>query len=360
MKEKSLKKVGILTFHYSNNNFGAVLQTYSIYNLIKSFGLEPNIINFKPEKKDFKAKLLDTIQALTGFQFESFRKKYIPNILERMNNRSDLNILNHKIDIFVVGSDQVWRYRNDHESLKKYFFDFVDNDKPKIAVSASFGLEEWSAPKSITEDLKALAQRFTAVSVREESGIAICEKYFEVPSVKSLDPTMLLDQQHFHDLADKSELKLEDKKYLAYMLLDASAETENYLKSVASKNDLEFIKIKGTKLVTKPDIWLFNSIPNWLEYLRKSDFIVTDSFHCVVFSLIFRKKFICIANETRGVTRLKNLLGLIGLKDRFFTSLDKHGIENKVSESIDFDAVWKILDVEKKDSIQFLRSNLHS
>lgn len=355
-----VKKVGILTFHYSNNNFGAVLQTYSIYNLIHSLGYEPYIINFKPEKKDFKAKLLETIQALTGYQFESFRKKYLPNILERMDNGSDLNILNNKLDVFVVGSDQVWRYRNDHESLKKYFFDFVDNDKPKIAVAASFGLEEWTAPNSITEGLKVLAQRFKAVSVREKSGIEICKKHFDVPSVKSLDPTMLLDQQHFQDLADKSNLKLNSKNYLAYMLLDASAETEDYLKGIASKNTLDFIKIKGKKLVAKPDIWLFNSIPNWLEYLRKSDFIVTDSFHCVVFSLIFRKKFICIANENRGVTRLKNLLGLIGHKDRFFTSLDKQKIEKKFTEPIDFDAVWKILDVEKKYSIEFLRANLHS
>lgn len=354
------KKVGILTFHYSNNNFGAVVQAYSVYHLVASLGYEPYIINFKPEIKGFKRKVIAFLKRTVGFRFSKFRKEHIPNILDEIKTDKDLLKLNEQLDIFTVGSDQVWRCWKDQKTLQRYFLDFVADDKPKIAIAASFGLEEWNEPESLTKEIKNLAKRFKAISVREESGVGICRDVFGVESVKILDPTMLVDQQKFHQLANKSTLANNKEQYLASMLLDDSEKTEAFLKNLAGKHKLRLIKIKGTKIIKTPEILWFNSIYNWLDYLRKSEFIITDSFHCVVFSIIFRKKFICLANENRGVTRLKNILTLVGEEKRFFTHLDEVNIEKRLVEEIDYKNVWAILDQEKQSSLEFLKQSLAS
>lgn len=361
MVQNKKKKVGILTFHYSNNNFGAVVQAYAISQLIASLGHEPYIINFKRKEKnaDLKVKLFTFLQTITGFRFSKFRKKHLPNILDEVKTEEDFVKLNQFLDVFTVGSDQVWRHWNDPKTLRRYFLDFVDENKPKIAVAASFGLETWNESERLTNEVKSLIEKFKAISVREESGIDICRQVFDTESVRILDPTMLIAQHKFHELADQSTLSNKnDQRYLAYMLLDDAEKTESFLKNLAKKNNLQFIKIKGKKIIRKPELMWFNSIYNWLDYLRKSEFIVTDSFHCVVFSLIFRKKFICLANENRGVTRLKNILTLIGEEKRFFTKLNQSAIEKRFMEEIDYEKVWSILDREKQTSLDFLKQNL--
>ena len=357
MKTSSKKKIGILTFHYSNNNFGAVIQAYSNYKLIECLGYEPYIIDFKPVNKiDFKGRILTIFQNVLGFKFHQFRRMKFSNFLKKGINYDVLKDLNNQLDLFTVGSDQVWRYRNDEESLKKYYLNFVDDDKPKIAIASSFGIDDWEGSENITSVLKKLVKRFHAISVREKSGSKICHHKFGCESDVLLDPTMIVNQSVIHDLANNSNL-ISNKKYLSYMLLDHSMEYEKYFKRIAINRKLKFVKIKGTRLIKRPDLWLYNSIGTWLDLLRKSEFVVTDSFHCIVFCLIFRRKFICLANQKRGVSRLLNILKMVGLESRFITFLDKDKITKSYNDEIDYELIWDILEKEKVKSINFLKSN---
>jgi len=349
-------KVGILTFHYSNHNFGAVLQTYSLYKYVESLGYEPYIINYSPKIRSLKGKVIDQLMKSLGFRFEKFRNERIPNILSRTTTNADLRKLNQFLDVFIVGSDQVWRYRGDKQSIRTYFFDFVDKEKLKISYAASFGIETWNAEEAVTHEIAALAKRFDAVSVRESSGVKICKNDFGVDAVKVLDPTLILDRSYFEELAASANLK-ESKRYLAYMILDETSATENFFRQFASNHQLKFIRIKGKRISMKKHLFLFNRVEKWLSYLKNADLIVTDSFHCVVFSLIFRKKFVCLANSNRGTTRLVNLLKMVNLEDRFFT--DAAQIEgSRVFEDIDFERVERALTDEQLRSVTFLKSNL--
>lgn len=351
-----MKKVGILTFHYSNHNFGALLQTYSVYKIIENLGYEPIIIDYKPEVKGFKKKLIHTIQKVSGHHFSTFRKEYLSNIAQA-NTDEDLRKLNDVIDIFSVGSDQVWRYRSEHKVLKRYYLDFVRDDKKKVAIAASFGVAEWSGTKKITKEIKYLAKKFDAVSVREEDGVKICSDVFNIECKKILDPTILIDQNEIYGIAERSKRKIKEK-YLAYMLLDDSSDREIFFKKVADTNNLNFKKIKGNKLTNVGNIWWFNSVSKWLSYLMNSDLIITDSFHTVVFSMIFRKNFICLSNSNRGISRLKNILELVGLDERLVTSLDEDNIADICKKNINYDNVWNVLNREKNKSLEFIKDSL--
>jgi len=351
-------KIGILTFHYTNHNFGAVLQTYSIYKLIESLGHDSYIINYKPHISSLRKKFLNIIKNILGFEFEIFRRNYIPGILPITKNTNNLKKLNNFLDGFVVGSDQVWRYRGDQEEFSKYFFDFVDDNKLKIAYGASFGVDSWYAEKNITNNIKKLIKRFDAVSVREESGIKICKEIFDINCVKVLDPTLLLDNRYFYELADKKTYSHSSDKYLAYMILDNNKQTESFFRKIALKNKLKFIRIKGKNILPQKDLFLYNRINKWLSYIKHADIVVTDSFHCTIFSIIFQKKFICLSNPIRGTTRLKNLLEMIKLESRLYSDINK--IEySGLNEGIDYSKVEILLSKEKIKSTRFLRNSLN-
>lgn len=352
---KKSVKVGILTFHYSNNNFGALLQTFAILNAVKAFGLDVKVIDFEPEKSNgTKQRIFDFIRFVLGYNFSKFRKNYI----DIQPIGKDLNDLNKKLDTFIVGSDQVWRYRENHNNLCRYFFDFVNNENKKISYAASFGLDKWHGKDDITEKIGTLVKRFDYISVREASGVKICKDIMNVDGALVLDSTLLLDK-NYYEIIINSEFKRNDGKnnLLSYMLLDDTNENKSFFKSFAKNNNLKFKKLKGIKISNKYDFWMFNSVAKWLYYIRKSELIVTDSFHCVVFSLIFNKKFIALSNPNRGITRIENLLGLIDRKDRLFYNLND--MDEKILESdFDYEKINRIIKRERNKSLDFLKKSL--
>lgn len=353
-------KVGILTFQWaSNQNFGASLQSYACKKLLdKILNVEnTEIINFTPVNLTLKGKILSFI---TVKNFREYNSKFL-KLTKKIQNIKDFKNLNNKFDIFVVGSDQVWRPIWFGEKSLHYFFDFVDDNKKKIAYAASFGVDYWEGTPELTEKIKPLIKKFDHISVREESGIDICKNTFGIDNaVCVLDPTLMISREDYQpildDWQDKSHLK---KKYISHMLLDDTAELKKESQNIADYlgSDINYIKGKSFKIFGKNKI-LSNKVSQWLTYLKDTELVITDSFHCTVFSLIFHKKFVVVANPVRGVARLETLLSKVGLEDRFFTDIKdvmKSGILDK---EIDYNEVDKKLEVHRKYSMDFLKRAL--
>lgn len=351
-------EVGILTFQYpENRNFGASLQSYAHLILIKKINSNVKIINYYKNNYSIKSKI---ISLLENKNFIDFNKKFL-KLTCKINLNEDLKFLNKEFDIFIVGSDQVWRDRYLNKKTKHYFFDFVDDNKKKIAYAASFGVDYWEGDQKLTEDIKSLIKRFDHISVREESGINICKNTFGIDNVVCvLDPTLMISKEDYQpildDWKDKSHLK---KKYIAHMLLDDTKELKKESQNIADylKSDINYIKGKSFKIFGK-EITFYNKVSQWLTYLKDAELVITDSFHCTVFSLIFHKKFVVVANKTRGIARLETLLSKVGLQDRFFTDIKdvlKSGILDK---EIDYNEVDKKLEVHRKYSMDFLKKAL--
>ena len=355
-----MKKIGILTFQYPENaNFGASLQTYACLNLIKK--LEKNVKIIDYYKKDynysFKGKILSYLEIKN---FIKYNKKFL-TLTQKINSNEKLEFLNNDFDIFVVGSDQVWRHIYLNGKTKHYFFDFVKDNKKKIAYAASFGIDYWEGDKELTEEIKPLIKRFDYISVREESGIDICKDTFGVDdTICVLDPTLMINRKDYQPILDdwkeKSHLK---KKYIAHMLLDDTEELKKESQNIANylKADINYIKGKYKKILWKK-YFSYNKVSQWLTYLKDAELVITDSFHCTVFSIIFHKKFVVVANPMRGIARLETLLSKVGLEERFFTDIKdvmKSGILDK---EIDYDEVEKKLAIHRKYSMDFLKKAL--
>lgn len=350
------KKVGILTFHYpENRNFGAALQSYAIIKLYKKQKIEPELINFMANYPTWKRKILYWIE---GKNFKEYAKKFLEISSIKFEDKEEIN---RKYHVFSVGSDQVWRPIWWKDQVKHYFFDFVDDNKKKIAYAASFGVDHWEGDDKLTAEIKPLIKRFDHISVREESGVDICKNTFGVDNaVCVLDPTLMIDREDYQpildDWKDKSHLK---RKYIAHMLLDDTEQLRNGSKKIADYLGAEINHIKGKSFnILGKTITLYNKVSQWLTYLKDAELVITDSFHCTVFSIIFHKKFVVVANPARGIARLETLLGKVGLEDRFFTNIDEVLKSGILDKEIDYQEVDKKLEVHRKYSMDFLKKAL--
>ncbi len=354
-------KIAILTFQWANNkNYGASLQSYACRKLVEKVSKAEivKIIDYNPIPLKLKEKLKVSFFTST-FKFFQFNKKFL-QLTQVCKNEKVLKELNNEYDTFIVGSDQVWRGIWFLESKTHYFFDFVNKDKKKIAYAASFGVDNWEGTPKLTKKIEPLIKKFEHISVREKSGVDICKNVFNVEAEWVLDPTLMLNRDEYQPILDdytkKNHLK---KKYIAYMILDHQKEIFNFSEEISKKLKLELINIrgfKGRKLGIKMDI--FNKVSQWLTYLKDSELLITDSFHCTVFSLIFHRKFIVIANKKRGTARLESLLSMVGLEDRLITNIEKCNIEEIINKEINYEEVDKKIEKERERSLIFLKKAL--
>lgn len=350
-----MKKVGILTFHFANNkNFGASLQSFAILNLIKKFYGDTKIIDYSYTKFKLKHKIKLWFQ---GKGFLEFNKKFL-TMTKNYKKEKNLKELNQYFDIFIVGSDQVWRAMGKHSPT--YFLNFVDEKKKKIAYAASYGVDFWEGDKKLTKEIKELIKKFNYISVREDSGINICNTLFQVEAEVTLDPTLMLNKEDYeiilNEYKGKDHLK---NKYVAYMILDDNKNLKDECENYVKQNNFLLNNIKGKVLkIGKYNIMIYNKVSKWLTLLKDAEIVITDSFHCTVFSIIFHKNFIVLANRTRGIARLESLLKKLGLEDRLIYSLDDE-IRNKILEKkINYKDVDEKLKDLKKESYKFLRKAL--
>ncbi|MFW5886270.1 MAG: polysaccharide pyruvyl transferase family protein [Bacteroidota bacterium] len=348
-------KIGILTYHFSKNNFGAVLQTYASFQVLKKLNHEPQVINLLPGKKqNIKSKLKHFIKLylFNNIRFEQFKKTHL-HLTEPFYSDENLHKLNSRFDAFYVGSDQVWRASMSKERLIHYFLDFANDEKIKVAYAASFGISKWEGDIEITKQIKPLIKRFNAIGVRENDGVTICKQTFNVDAKQVLDPTLLLDEKDYLKILKKNK-KFEGRDYIGYHLIQDREANGPLWKKVKTENTFRVINLFGEKKSVLSKRYLkFNSIENWLYGVKNASLIVTDSFHCVIFSIIFQKNFVCIPNLHGGISRLNNLLNMLELQDRLCTaeSLD---FNYYISNSVNYSLVNEILIQQVKKSIGFL------
>lgn len=242
----------------------------------------------------------------------------------------DLARLVEAPDAFVVGSDQVWR-RAYIQNLPAFFLGFLrgnDTRTRRVAYAASFGIDFWDYTSAETRVCAALAQKFHAISVREDSGVALCEKHLGVRAEHLPDPTMLLSREDYCEIVARDEargfLKNRDAETVAgggnarrrivlSYVLDETPEKRALVNAAARELGAD---AEARELMPRAEGAAFPPVSAWLRGFRDAAFVVTDSFHGCVFSVIFNKDFIAIGNAARGMARFKSLLKKFGLEER--------------------------------------------
>ena len=372
------KKIALLAFQYSKvlSSFGACLQLYATSKFLKLNGYNCDIINFIPFE-------FDGVYCGEGPNaFDVFRKDFMPNLTKEYKKISDLKELNEKYNIFITGSDQVWRNWGSVDNLYVYMLDFVNDMNKKIALSASFGKDEWSEDETTTNKAKQLISRFDSISLREDSGVLILKNIFKNENCKQLlDPSLMLTDKDYSDIYNKSTLKNINKDYLLKLSIRSDKKMNEIIKAlnkhkhypvydglkqdlkekfliekIKRKNKFERI-FKGKYKKVYQSKYIINSVCDWLNYIKNAKFIITDSYHGVMFSIIFKKNFVCITNEYGGISRMESFLKLINQKHRLI--FDNKDINyEKCFEDIDYGCVYEILNPLIQKTKEFLIENI--
>lgn len=305
-------KISILTFSKEDNN-GANLQCYALVQTLKKAGHEVDILDIQLPPVDFGLinKIIHWPQHLN---FVRFRKKYLNCFTQSFHDVEDLKTNLPDRDLYIVGSDQVWN----PDITKRlnpliYFFSFLPDDKRRISYAASFGVSKWIW-NTHTEDIARLLAKFESISVREMSGIDICQETFDLKATVVCDPTFLLSS--YDDICgsfDENKLTRE----MIYFKFKRSAEAENYLFGKAREKSMPLVKLGDFHPMCGAIFRPFYTIKDWLNNIRYARFVITDSFHCMAFSILFNKPFIAMPSSNDRSGRMTSLLERLGLQERF-------------------------------------------
>lgn len=307
-----------------------------------------------------------------SFNKESKAKRSIAINAERFVNihidtidlfiRSNENVINtvRQFDAIVVGSDQVWRATM--SDIPTYFLSFTKAINVKrIAYAASFGTDDLNEYSKMDMKIASESIRlFDAISVREESGVHLCRDYFKIDAVHVLDPTMLLSKDDYLKLIEGEDSSCSTDMLLTYILDRVQEKNEiiNKIGNVLHLTSYENGPVKYFSNIIENNVseCIFPSVSRWLAGFRDAQFVVTDSFHGTVFSIIFNKPFVAILNSERGASRFISLLSILGLENRLISTggevLEEH------LRPIDYTEVNRILDDWKRQSINYITTYL--
>lgn len=371
-------KIGILTFHYSNN-YGGVLQALSLHNTIKSLGYDVEIINFVPSsyqpysiisnlgirRKIFSNKLedLNVVKILKKInimkkhcemisnKFNQFRDIEM-NLSQQVNENSLKNILNNYSAI-IVGSDQVWNPSQRKSPI--YFLDFGDafNGK-KISYAPDSTIKEVKSED--IDILRNALSEFHHISVRNEHSYDFVKKIINKEVQIVGDPTLLFDFEIDEKIRDEKE------NYILTYVLGKEIEG-SHVKAIENiKNKYGDLPVYSIKIPTMnfelspfADKVFYDLDPyEWLNMFKNAKFVYTDSFHGVLFSLKYHKPFLAYYTEELRATRFIDLGKRYGIDRYIVQNVDEITKKESLHAEPDFEKTDNILDKQRQQSLMFL------
>lgn len=350
-------KLGLLTFHDAAN-YGAVLQAYALQAYLESAGFECEYLDYRNATRrhqydmayhaanslihghpaeTLKYVLGSPFMALRKHRFAAFRKNHLRISAQEWRTSSELRRVEGQYDKFVVGSDQVWCPEN-NGSDTAFLLDFVEGSQRKVAYASSFGTDD------IPEDLKAAYARCLRdlgnIGVRERAGCRLVKELAgrNVPMV--VDPVFLPGREAWERLLSSPPSGL---RPFVFSYTNRGGQLEAFLQNaggVLKGRDLHKLARQttlGDFLRRGVQVKYCMSPVEFLENVKNADLVVTASFHCLAFSLIFNKTFVCFLTGDVGKDeRLAGLLKELGLENRVF----RNGMTSEEAMApIDYDRV---------------------
>lgn len=377
-------RIAILTLPL-NTNYGGILQAYALQKVLQSLGHDVIVLNQDRTTRQSQLMVLKSYLVFLVRRYilgrnivyksphiinleRTERETYTQLFLEKHINTYQIRKLEKdvpkELDVIIVGSDQIWRYIYFTQafkcSIENAFLKFCENENiRRIAYAASFGTDKWDYSEKETKECGRLLRKFDAVGVREVDAIKLCHNRLGRNNVQLvLDPTMLLTKEDYLKLLVNAEVS-KCKGDLMYYILDETKDKIDLVEHIASERKLTPFRV-GSKT---EDIMASNTeriqppLEEWLKGFMDAKFVVTDSFHACVFSIIFGKPFIVIGNQYRGLSRFSSLLGLFSLDKNMIMSLNEY--DKSYTYEVPTSSKENLESLRLK-SIKFLQENLNN
>ena len=372
-------RIGVLTLPL-HNNFGGILQAYALQQVLNNLGHDTVLIDkskyvslgpwYKKYPIYFKRTIhkyvmrkdivvrADVEQNRIPKTIAKHTDLFIDKYIKRFFTKDFSNIKKEYFDVIIVGSDQIWRPKYFFSAIENAYLDFAKEwDIKRIAYAASFGTEEWEYSDEQTSNCAALLKKFNAVSVRESSAVKLCKEKFGVETQHILDPTLLLKEEDYIKLFERTKTPQSEGNLFCY-ILDKGKETSSIIDGISKDKVLSpfYINSRYEEPNAPLEERIQQPVEKWLRAFHDAEFVITDSFHACVFSIIFNKPFIVYGNKERGMARFESLLKIFELEERM-VSTKKEAIE-AINRPIDWEKVNSIHSQWKEKSITFLTENL--
>ena len=372
-------RIAIITLPL-HGNYGGILQNYALQTVLKRMGHTVETVAFPRELKQplWRKPLAYGKRLIRKFVFrknvhifyEQWYNATQPLLLRNVWKFVDNQIVTRTVsrftnihegdyDAFVVGSDQIWRPIYSYKPITDAYLSFAKDwkDVRRIAYAISFGTAEWEYTPGQTAQCAALVRLFDGVSVREDSAVKLCKEHFHCEAVHVLDPTLLLSAEDYVALfSDK--LSEPSRGQLLTYILDETPEKNHIIQKLAGH--YHYQPYRANSRYENGDAPLEERVQppveQWLKDFYDAKFVVTDSFHATVFSILFGKPFIVVANQVRGLSRIESLLKMFGL--------EKHIVygEAELEVSLDYalnrQQLQDRLQTWREESLEFLRNSL--
>lgn len=340
-----MKSIGILTFQNANN-YGAVFQTYALQEVLKELGADVKVINY-----DSPAMRLKNMQER---RFFNFINEYL-QLTEETSDSKDINTA--CFDGIITGSDQVWNPEiNGFDDT--YFLDFLNDDTKKISYAASIGLNMDLIGKYENVYRKYLP-KYDAISVREEMHVDYVKNIVgnNKNVIASVDPSLLLTEKEY-----TYKLGLNKKDLGEYIFVFSYSEDPklvDFANMLSLHTGYKIIAISrySKNFFTKGSLIVNDNTPiEWMEYVKNAKMILTDSFHGVMYSMVFNKPFYAYTPLRSNVIRIIEVLNRFGFENRRLTCV-------KNIYDVDFELDYKyaniILENERKRAYEYLKNSIN-
>ena len=369
-----MRKVIIMTSQESfHNNYGAALQGYALYQTIMDIGYSPAIVKYRggqfptggksekyfytkrffsrayhklvktPEEKKHASivkKYKIEIEKRESL-FHSFANENMTYWSEKSVEWRDLKKNCPLADYYVCGSDQIWNpYFKYGENDPGYFLAFAPESSIKIAYAPSFGCSD--IPSTAQTTLKQYLKTFSAISVREKSGVDIIKKYTELDSKWVLDPTLLRTPEQWKAIS-RMPKDVPEKYILCYRFADSEA-TRNAISNASESLGLPVISLPLSDVSLEDnDRFIFDAGPReFVGLIQNASLVCTDSFHATVFSLLMKTPVCVFLRE--------NYISGNSMNSRVYSLLEMFGLQNLIKTEADSD--YKVLDALNVDYTQ--------
>lgn len=380
------KKIGIVTYWESNDNYGQQLQCWALQHYLRSRGYDAFLIRqyvwpsapkkgIKSVKQWIKDKLAELLyytnlasnsKVAKRFAFcldkEACRRQF-PRF--RMHNLKMSKIFATpeslvanppKADVYITGSDQVWNYTMPEGPLKNFFLQFGDKKTVRVSYAPSIGHADFS--DEIKDTIKKYLSCFSSISVREASAINVLKNLgYEATHV--LDPTMLLSAKEYLKLARKES---ERRSVFIYSM---NYETRNdipfeEIQDYAQQESLPIVVTPGSGYVPAKELfdgveYCYATIPQWLQLIANAQLVITASFHGVVLSILMHTPFMYtpLKSEHAGSNnRVLDLLNDLELNQTIYTDCFNPQIK------IDWESVDRKLEQKRVASVEYLINSI--
>ena len=364
-------KVEIITLHRITN-FGSMLQTYATQTAIEKLGHDAEVLDFVPEGISFKRgcwpknnvpawkKLIKwlplfAVNLIEYYDVNRFLRKYIHLSPKRYNCYQVIINDVPVADVYLSGSDQVWNTQNNNppEDLKAYYLGFAPESKKRIAYAGSFG------KNTFTDDEERIIKEYIAkydyISVREDDGLKILQRFGFDNGVHVVDPTLLLRGDEWRKFA--SVKKAPKTGYVFVYNLNRNGLIKEVAKAVAKEKCLRIINFADTfDFIKGAENRFGNTAEDFVNHIANADYVVTDSFHGTAFSLNLNRQVI-VVKAPRYNSRIESILRVAGLLDTRLVGTIEEGLK-AASTIIDYNEVNPCIEAERKKSYDYLKNAL--